>query len=111
MPATAQEWSAPRGKVVFRGWAYDATNHTVPAVVRVQLASPEGVVVKLSHVATRVERTDVANYFKDTRLLHSGFEAVLDGNLLIPGSYQLYIAQYTESTQMVCETQRVLTIK
>jgi hypothetical protein len=111
LPVTAQEWSTPPGKIVFRGWAYDGTDNTVPDVVRVQLALSTGSVIKLSSVATRVERADVGNHFKDTRLLRAGFEAVLDGNQLIPGNYQLSIAQYTESTQIVCETTRVLTIK
>lgn len=111
LPVTAQEWSAPPGKIVFRGWAYDGSNSTVPDVLRVQLASSSGAIVKLSNVALRVKRTDVADYFGDTRTLNSGFESVLDGNQLAQGAYVLSVAQYTATSQMVCETGRTLTIK
>jgi hypothetical protein len=73
--ATAQGWSSQPGRIVVRGWAYDGIQNTVPGVVRVQLSSADGAVVLLSQAATRVERLDVANHFKDTRLLPSGFDA------------------------------------
>lgn len=108
---TAQEWSVQPEKVVLRGWAYDNITKSVPEVVRVQLASADGTIVKLSHVALRYQRDDVASYLNDTRFLYAGFEAVLDANQLAKGSYRLSIAQYTKKSQMVCETNRVLQVR
>ena len=108
---TAQEWSVQPEKVVLRGWAFDSISKTVPEVVKVQLASADGTIVKLSHVATRYQRDEVASYYNDTRFLHAGFEAVLDANRLAKGSYRLSIAQYTKTSQMVCETNRVLQVR
>ena len=109
--ATAQGWSSQPGRILVRGWAYDSIQNTVPGVVRVQLSSADGAVALLSQAATRVERLDVANHFKDTRLSPSGFEAVLDASRLPPASYHVAVTQFSSKTHMLCLSHHILQIK
>jgi hypothetical protein len=109
---TAQDWSTQAGRLLVRGWAYDSANSSIPAVLRVQLASTTGTQhTVLSEAARRVERLDVANHFRDTRLLNAGFEAMLDANRLPSGSYTLSIVQYAPNAHSLCLNERTVQIK
>ncbi len=111
LPSSSKDWVTSPGKITVEGWGYDGIVGNIPPTVKIHLRSSTGALVLSSSEAERIDRPDVAAFFKQESLLKAGFRSVLDTTLLPLGQYKMSVSMYQSSAFLLCETDRVLTIK
>jgi hypothetical protein len=83
-------------EVLVRGWAFDSNDQTVPDVITLYLVHKESGDIKAFSGKRGLKREDVANAYKNSKLIHSGFDLTI--KLPQPGNYEMVLLQADQDT-------------
>ncbi len=81
------------------GWAFDNINKTVPDSITLYLVHKESGKIKAFSGKRGLTRKDVANAFKNDRLIDSGFDLTI--KLIQPGNYEMVLLQADRKTGVI----------
>lgn len=98
-------------KLVVNGWAADSATKSSPKALTLHLEDKSGTTVLAVTNVKRLERSDVAAYFKEDGYRNSGFEAVVDASQIQRGDYVVKLSMKRDGTTVVCKAPKVLTIQ
>lgn len=99
-----------REKVVFAGWAVDASTKTAPKTIRLRLTGASGIPHTFENKVT-VDRPDLVKAYNNKELLKSGFSIQADLSGLEPGGYGIIIEIPNGKTLLVCQPKKTLVVQ
>lgn len=105
-----QAGKVKRGTINVSGWAFEGQKSAVPADVTIELQMIGGK-EKLSGMAGRTKRPDVAKAFGSTALEGAGFDGAIDAKNAASGRYVIHVVQKSGSKASSCDPKVALDVE